>query len=298
MAKTKKWSEQVLVEKSFKTQDENGNEVITKANVLDVCISGLELYKKEFKEGKYKGKNKLIVPYDFLVLAGDFCPKGEFYEVEYQIVGSGNVYRALIQCWNAVTDVRLVLGCLKRNNILPRGFKALRAWKRDIDKVMIAHCSKDEEGAIINGSFYEPRLSKTEDGKEEKLSIYDYGVRYDSHHEGFADDHTCLEYYRGDVHEVWAGPADKDLIDPIFVCGSENVNDPCFADKREADMEEMMDHISEAIAIANDYRLGTFFLVELGADDEGKLNYSLNYNLSKEVLHKMIDALPDNAPNE
>lgn len=288
MAKTRKWSEQSLVEQTFMTHDANGKEVRTQVNVLVVCTSGMELFRKHFKEDAYKGKDRLLVPYDFVLLGGDFSPKGDFYEVEYQTEGSYAVYRALLQCVDAVTDTRIMLGCLKRNRLLPDGFKPLRAWKReDIGAVHIASCYKDEDGEVnVTGGVYRA-------GAELFYADYDDETGYQATVEEYIRDNhgqCCLYYYRGDHREYWARASDKELMEPVFVCGSENVNDPVFAEKKKRDMEEMENAFSEALETARDY--GLMFTVLYQTQVEGKdSTFHLDSNMDPNLLDDIIKAL-------
>lgn len=280
MANSKKWSEQSLVEETFVAY-ENGKEVKNKKNVLVVCTSGMELYKKHFKEGKYKGKDRLVVPYDFVLIGGDMCPKGEFYEVEYFLGENGMVYRAIVQCVNAVTDLRVMLGCLRRKGILPENFNPIRAWKRwDIDMVHIASCYKDESGEVCtSGGMY----GVNDDRMDERMSVDEYVKRY--------SDQCCLYYYRGDHREFWAKDGDKELVKPIFVCGSENVNDPEFADKKAADMEEMKECIDRIVEITDDYNMGRIIFVAVGMDKDGNVTGIGDCNLANEAVEKVAKSI-------
>lgn len=274
------WSIQSLTEQTFTTKDEAGKEVHIKNNVLTVCISGIELYKKHFLEDKYKGKDRLVLPYDFILLGGDLCPRGEFYEIEYQTADDCSVYRALIQCVDPVTDLRIMLGCLKRNNILPDSFKPLRAWLRsDIDKVYIASCVEDKIGEIIvNGAYY----GIHDDRMDERPSVEEYTMNNRGQ--------CCLYYYRGDHREYWVNPSDTELIDPIFVCGV-NGNDPEFAEKKEADMEELQSHLDEAMSIARDYDLPHFVFVVTKATEDGKLDTIYENSIKLNVMQEIITLL-------
>lgn len=269
MANSRKWSEQCLVENTFGYKEENGNEVTNKLNCLNVCLMGKELYKKEFIEGKYKGKDMLGMSYDFIVEAGDMCSKGRFYEVEYTI-GQGYIYRALIQVVNPVTDLPLIIGVLKKKNILPSNFKAHRAWLReDIGCVCIGNCSRDEDGEV---SFY----SSHNEARNCDTSVLDYAVKNNS---------CCIYYYRGDMHEVWI-PKECDCSkEKVFVCGISG-NDPDFAEERERALEEMWANLSEATQIACDYGISFFSAFQT---DEG---YNIDSNrMPFEVMDRILDAM-------
>lgn len=235
MSKNKKWSEQILVEESLKVQDEAEKKI----NVLYVCNNGMNIYRKEFIEGKYKDKCE-EVRYDFIVLAGVPCPQGDFYEVEYTIGAYGMVYRALIQCVNPVTDLQLVLGCLKRNNMLPEGFTVHEAFLSGIDRVHVGSCSKDDNGeAVICYGTDEPKPDEP-------------SIRERVQQEGLIASSCCMEYYRGDVREIWIEPTDT--FDPVFVCGSDNVNDEAFSKQRAADQEEATMFVTSLAQLLDKYK--------------------------------------------
>lgn len=280
MSNQNSWSIQSLTKKTFVTKDETGKEVRTQKNVLTVCTTGIKLYKKHFLEGKNKDEDRLVLPYDFILIGGDFCPHGEFYELEYQIADDRSVYRALIQCVNPVTDLRIMLGCLKRKNVIPDSIKPLRAWLRsDIDKVHIAFCTEDETGEItVNGGFY----GVYDDCMEERPSVEEYTKKYNGQ--------CCLYYYRGDHREYWVEPSDAELIEPIFVCGV-NGNDPVFAEKKKAALEEMQALIDEARSIANDYNVPHFFFFATEMDKEGQYKTVFESNVKLDIMQEIITQL-------
>lgn len=273
----KKWSEQILIEESLKKHNsESSEESSDKLNMLHVCISGIDLYHRAFTRGKYEGKDKLALMFDFIVLAGDMCPEGQFYEMEYTIGGTGAVYRALIQAVNPVTDIPLVIATLKGRNMLPNTFTPSRAWLReDIDAVCIGHCAK-EDGDI---TF----MHGIKEAKKDGRSIMQYCEEFHS---------ACLEYYRGDVREVWADTKlSKASLEPVFICGSDNVNDPAFAARRYADMDELRFHINEASRIASDYNLNYFLVADTGEAN----TMQLRGNMTKEQMNHIVEAIYKNA---
>lgn len=279
MKQSNKWAEQCLVENTFGHKDENGNEVINKLNCLQVCLSGKELYKKEFMEGKYKGKNMLAMPYDFIVEAGDMCPKGAFYELEYTIGEYGMVYRALIQAVDPVTDLPLIIGVLKKKNLLPANFKSHRAWLReDIGAVCVGNCSKDEDGeACFYSGHNEAHDGTMDDGT--RLSVLDYAVKY-------GNLGCCIYYYRGDLREVWI-PQECDCSkEKVFICGV-NGDDPAFAEKKAKDLDEMWDLLSQATEIARDYAIPYFYIWQ-SEDDRFEVDTE---GMTHEMLDKMLDAM-------
>lgn len=282
MANSKKWSEQTLTEQSF-TNIENGNEVQKTLRVLDVCTSGMELYRKHFTECKYKEKNELIVPYDMVVLLGDFSPRGgRFYELEYTLGDKyGIICRALIQAVNPVTDIRLIIGGLQHNNVLPKDLFPHKAHLTNIDYVHIGGCYNDPtDGICFSGGMTE--------AKDGDTSVLDYLLKNSPY--------LCLYYYRGDHREVWLHRTDKFDTPDIFVCGSDNVNDPVFAEQRAADLDEMREYIAEAVGIAEDYGLNLFFAYENGeVNDEGKHVCSVRRNGTWEWFIKMLDYLMEHA---
>ena len=256
MAKSQKWAEQCLEENTFGHTDENGNEVAYTLNCLSVCLTGKELYRKEFLEGKYKGKNTLQIPFDFIVEAGDMCPSGMFYELEYTIGEHGVVYRALVQAVDPVTDLPLIIATLKKKNILPANFMSHRAWLRDdIQAVCVGHCSKDEDGEVVFESGIN-NARATHDATT--LSVLDYAVKY-------GNLGCCIYYYRGDCREVWVTSDIDCSKDKVFVCG-QNGDDPEFAERRENDLDDMRFHLEEAKSIADDY--GAAFFAVWNADED------------------------------
>lgn len=273
MANSKKWSEQTLTRQSF-TNIENGKEVQGSLRVLNVCTSGMELYRKHFKEGKYKGADELIAPYDMVVLLGDFSPKcGRFYELEYTIGDKyGYIHRALIQAVNPVTDLRLVVGGLQHANMIPKDIVPHKAFLTDIDRVHIGGCYNDpEEGLVFQGGMTE--------AKDGDMSLLDYIIKNSSD--------ACLYFYRGDHREAWIHRTDKFDTPDIFVCGSDNVNDPAFAEQRASDLQEMWDNLYEAERIAEDYGLSFFYMWE---EDKGKYALS-SHKVDVECLEKMVETL-------
>lgn len=286
MAKPKKWSEQTLVEQSF-TDIENGKEVDHVKNVLTICTSGLEHFRKDLMEGDGMNNN-LIVPFDFLAMAGDGCPKGSFYEMEYTIGGpSGVYYRGLIQAVNPVTDIRLVVGGLQHANILPKDLVPHKAWLRDdIDVVCIGACvfNIDTNQYELHGRNYTP--SDVSD------SVLDHVLGKSG------DGCVHIDYYRGDVHEVTIKHNDKFVTPDIFVCGSDNVNDPVFASQRKADLEEMLTHIDEAICIAQQYNIPYFFLYDTGEATGSVRDLRLASAIDINMIQSLIDQLRDKNKEE
>lgn len=279
MKKSKKWAEQALVEEPFRHKDENGNEVEGCLNVLNVCLSDKELYRKEFIEGKYRGKTQFLIPYEFIVETGDMCPKGKFYELEYFIGESGIVYRALIQAVDPVADIQLILGTLRYKNLLPVGFKPLRAFLRsDIDAVNVGHCSKDENGeACFIGGMNKAGDGTLDDGS--RLSVLKYAIRN-------AVTGCCLYYYRGDCRELWVPGRVDCSADKVFVCGV-NGNDPDFADQRKQAIDRLDDLLEEAKEIIADYNLPHFVVVSKDGGDD----FTISCNLSTDTLKGLLNAI-------
>ena len=283
MAKNKKWSEQILVKQESFTTLKNGKEVEEKKNVLYVCTSGMEMYRKNFIEGKYKGKGSYLVPFDFIVLAGPMmCAEGKFYEVEYTIGEYGVVYRALIQAVNPVTDIRLILGTLKRYNKLPAGFTAQEAILRsDIEQVCIGSCyyDKDEKEPIFTFG--------TREAKESEQSIVEQ--MFDKERFPNFGDAACFEYYRGDVNEVWARPEDKEAMPPVLVYGGNNVDDEAFAQKRDYDMFDLKDAFDLVTELCNKYKIPHFMFY---MPKQGEGCYSSN--IEKKSMTEIVKQLYDN----
>lgn len=276
MTKFKKWSEQSLHEETFRYEDEHGEWISEKKNVLQVCIAGKELFRKEFKEGKYKDSEKLSMPFDFILTAGAYCPKGKFYEMEYTIGEYGAVYRGLIQAVDPVTDISLIVGLLKHKNYLPKDIRPMKAWLReDIDAVSVGSCSRDADGV----SFWSGRVDACE-GAE---SVLDYAVRND----------VTFDYYRGDCVEVWLHTYEKFDCEPIFVCGSENVGDEAFSKQRAEDMARLGELLDEVETLVDDYNLSHFIMVESGNDENGT-NYRMHLNIQEEDMRKVVEAVYKN----
>lgn len=282
MAKTKKWAEQALVEQSFGHKDKNGNEVVKKMNVLFVCTSGMELFRKDFMEDKWKGEDRLVMPFDFLVEAGDMCPHGAFYEVEYQIEGNVRMCRALIQAVKPEDDLPLIIGTLKLRNLLPENMKVHRAWLRDdIDAVCVGMCTKDEQGETeFFHSHNEAKDGVLDDG--ERLSVAEYSEK----HMG-----ACLYYYRGDMREVWTCTlwSDRVKLEKVFVCGV-NGNDPEFAQRKAEDMERLKYLMSDVLEIADDYQLRHLVVMENG-EDSGKEKFHVWYNMDRQAAVGILQAM-------
>lgn len=226
-------------------------------NVLDVCTDGTDLYRTEFKNGKYKETDSLFIPFDLVVIAGTPAPRGHFYELEYLIGGPGNVYRALLQLVEPVFDIRCVLAAMQRAGKLPEGFTPRRAWQRaDIDAVHVGECHKDEDGEAVFGHT----LSRPIDNQKTITStVTEVG-------------HVCLECYGTDgIVEFWVEKEDIDSFPPVLVLGTASVNDPAHADQRRADLEEMWDHIKDAMVIAQDYLIPHIIgLPSIDPDADGK----------------------------
>lgn len=277
MNQSQKWSEQVLVEESFGHMDKDGNEVIKTLTCLNVCISGKELYKKEFIDGKYKRKKMFTLPFDFIVENGDMSPKGSFYELEYFIGERGMVYRALIQAVDPVTDIPLIIGTLKHNDFLPADFSPKRAYLRDdIDAVCIGNCSKDENGeACFMSGHNEAHDGTMDDG--ERLSVLDYALRHSVTGCNF-------NYYCGDCIEQWI-PEECDCSEKIFVCGV-NGNDPEFAEQRECELDMMTDNMNDALATLRDYSVPHLLIWQ---DSEGNYEFHCG-NLPNTTLGAIFKA--------
>lgn len=288
MSKSKQWSVQTLVEESFGHKDENGNEVIKKQLVLNVCTSGMELYRKAFKDGEYKGKNQQWFDYEFVVLGGVPCPRGKFYELSYTIGGmTGWIYRALLQLVNPVTDVRTVLAVLSRERVLPEGFTPRELRITNIDAVCIGSCSRDDDGveAFFSGHV-EPKPEDTQTITER--------VSSDKPLAG-----VCLEYYRGDCREMWANREDALGYQKVFVCGSENVGDPEFEARRKADFAEMLEMISEAESIAADYGLQYLFVYPNGVcNEDGTPQVEVSRNCTAKFTKQIVEFITAHPDSE
>ena len=276
MANSRKWAEQCLIEETF-CYNENEKEVKKNKRCLNVCISGKELYKKEFINGKYKDKDMLAIPFDFVVVAGDMCTEGRFYELEYTIGERGVVYRSLIQAVDPVTDLQLIIGTLKHQSILPTNFKSHRAWLReDIDVVCVGSCSKDDDGQPAFYSGHKEAKDGISDNGE-RLSVLDNVVKYGTL--------GCnIYYYRGDLREVWFERECDCSKEKVFVCGV-NGDDPDFAEKKSQDLEEMWEHINEASQTAKDYGLQFFYMWQ----DEDQYLCDVN-GVGIDALEKAIES--------
>lgn len=272
---TKSWSKQVLVKYEYR----KGEEVHTE-NALIVCNQGLDLFQKEFIDGKFEGQNQLAIPFDIIVLGGHPCPRGKFYEVEYTIGGNtGLMHRALIQAVDPVTDLPLVMGALMHKGHVHSFIVTHKAYLRDdIDAVRIVSCSRDKDlnDTCIYGSHVTPR--------EEQYSILDKVQGKDPAFPNFGA--VCLELYQSDhSQEVWIDlKLDKFETKPIFVCGSSNVFDPAFKEQRDEDLAELLDHINEASQLAQEYGLQHLFCYETGVKhpDTGAPAVNLMYSCTNE----------------
>ena len=273
---TNSWSKQVLV------QDEcrEGEEVRTE-NALIVCNQGLDLFQKEFIDGKHWGDITPILPFDFIVLAGHPCPRGQFYEVEYTIGGkTGLMHRALIQAVDPVTDLPLVMGALMHKGYVHSFIVTHKAYLRDdIDAVRIVSCSRDKDlnDTCIYGGHVTPR--------EEEFSILDTVIGRDPSAPFMVKGAVCLELYAAEhCVEVWLDPDDKFETKPIFVCGSSNVFDPAFKEQRDEDLAELIEHLNAASQLAQEYGLQHLFCYETGVKhpDTGEPAVNLMYRCAPE----------------
>lgn len=249
----------------------------------------MELYRRNFMNGKYKEKDELVVPYDMVVLLGDFSPRaGRFYELEYTLGPKcGMVYRALIQAVNPVTDLRLIVGGLQNNNVLPKDLCPYKARLTDIDMVHIGGCyNDDEDGVVFHGGVTE--------AKDGDTSVLDYLLKYSTD--------LCLYYYRGDHREAWVHRTDKFDTPDIFVCGSDNVNDPAFAQQREADLDEMTDCIERATEIASEYGYDYLFMMKRPSGEEMEVSVCFNKDLHagnvRSVVREFIGSAIDEQSEE
>lgn len=258
---TNSWSKQVLVQEEYRTGDEVRTE-----NALIVCNQGLDLFQKEFIDGKHWGDITPILPFDFIVLAGHPCPRGKFYEVEYTEGDKyGLIHRALIQAVDPVTDLPLVIGALMHKGYVHSFIVPHKAYLRDdIDAVCIVGCHEDEatKGAYIVSGHVTPR--------EEEYSILDTVIGRDPSAPFMVKGAVCLEFYAAEhCVEVWLDPDDKFERKPIFVCGSSNVFDPAFEEQRREDLAELKERIDDAMQILNDYGLQHVIYCELGEPTKG-----------------------------
>lgn len=255
-----KWSEQILIEEQVEC-----NDTLKTEHVLHVCISGQQLYRDAFINGKYKDKNLLRLPFDFVVLGGVPCPRGKFYEMTYTEGGKhGVVRRALIQAVDPVTDLPLIVASLKHDHVIPADIVPHEAYIRDdIDAVNMCYCQKDENGtAFWHGGHIvdeHPYISILNTVSGDEHSFPDFKGCHA----------VCLEFYAGDhCREFWIEERKSYDCHPIFVCGSSNVNDPEFAERRQLDMEDMQDCLCRLLDIASDYNLEYFICLESGRKDE------------------------------
>lgn len=265
---TNSWSKQVLVSEECR----KGDEVRTE-NALIVCNQNLDLFQKEFIDSKHLGDITPIIPFDFIVLGGNPCPRGKFYEVEYTLGGKhGVVHRALIQAVDPVTDIQLILGTLNHKGAITDDIVTHKAYLRDdIDAVRIVGCYKDEEteDAYIGGNRITPR--------EEEYSILDTVIGRDPAAPFMVNGAVCLELYAAEHSiELWIDPDDKFAWKPVFVCGSQNVWDEAFAEQRQEDLAELQDHIGDAIQLLNEYGLQYLICYENGKRVEGSDRQQVN----------------------
>lgn len=265
---TNSWSKQVLVREECR----KGDEVRTE-NALIVCNQNLDLFQKEFIDGKHWGDITPIIPFDFIVLGGNPCPRGKFYEVEYTLGGKhGVVHRALIQAVDPVTDIQLIFGAMKHKGAITDDIVTHKAYLRDdIDAVRIVGCYYDEEteDAYIGGNRITPR--------EEEYSILDTVIGRDPSAPFMAKGAVCLELYAAEhCIELWIDPDDKFEWKPVFVCGSSNVFDPAFKEQRDEDLAELKEHIDQAIELAQEYGLQYLFCYESGDANPDTGNRKVN----------------------
>lgn len=256
---TNHWSTQILVPV---VKDVNTDPDTTEQTLL-VCIEGQKLFNERFVNGKYAGMNELTMPFSFILLGGNPCPRGKFYEVEYtEGEKPGHIHRALIQAVDPVTDLPLLFGMLRHKGILKSEIFTRKAYLReDIEAVNIVRCSDEEDGngPCCYGGIVRPR-------PEDTVSIFDKVLGKDPSFPEFSSQSVCLEYYAADhCREEWIdGKMDKLETQPVFVAGSSNVMDPAFAEMRNEDLSDLIDCINEARQIANDYGLQYLFCYETG----------------------------------
>lgn len=203
--------------------------------------------------------------FNFMILAGKNCPQGQFYELEYShhcyekdgnLLPIGPVRHALIQAVNPDTDLTIMLSAAKRTPIFraSQSIYPIQAYLRsDIERVQLVACVKDDTGEpSIIGPYREaiPVSTDAADVGRTPSTVLNAMMRSDN------DDPIDFELYTGpDLYTFSAQDSDLTGMDPIFVCGGENVFKPCFAYKRQQDMQEMIDLIEQAIEIANCYNL-------------------------------------------
>ena len=273
MTKKTKWAEQCLVENTFRHMV-NGKEVDVTMDCLNVCLTGKELYRKAFLEDKYRGKDKLVVAYDFIVILGNPGPSGgAFYMVEYTIGEYGVMYHALVQAVKPAEDLPLIFGTLKSKNIIPNNVKVHRAWKAvNIDAVCIGSCGRDEDGEAVF-------TSGCVEAKECDTGLLDYVLHY-------PEWGACLEYYRGDCKEVWT-PREVDCSkEKIFVCGV-NGDDPEFAERKAKDIDEMWSDLASATEVADDYGVNYFYIWQ---KDDNHFEVDC-HGMTIEAIEKALEAM-------
>lgn len=276
MLNTTDWSKQVLVSEECR----EGDEVRTE-NALIVCNQNLDLFQRDFVDGKFKGQNQLALPFDFIVLAGTPCPRGKFYEVEFTIGREfGLMHRALIQAVTPEDDLQLILGALQHDGALPYGSDSIvthKAYLRhDIDAVRIVGCYIDDaDGTFIGGDHITPR--------EEKHSIIGALI-------GEFPYSVCLELYASEhCREVWISPDDKFETKPVFVSGGKNTLHPAFEEMRKKDLAEVIDNMERAVELLNDYGLQYIIAYQDGKrhPETGHKTVNLMNSCNSEFIHAL-----------
>lgn len=248
-----------------------------------VCNEGKELFRKDFADGKYKGENTLVVPFDFIALCDATTPRGKFYEMEYTTGGRyGMVCRGLIQAVDPTTDISLIVGALKHKGCLPQDLVPHNAYLRDdIDCVQVCGCSPDEEDGTCT---YGPVVSDN----NPEISVLDFALGEAMDYPG----EISLKFYDNHLAtEVSIGSEEKFHCDPILVWGSDNVWDEAFKEQREEDLASLRDSLEDVKELCGKYRLQYLLSVQMCPIGKKKTPCFVDFNCTDEFVDPLFDFL-------
>ena len=243
------WSVQTIKNEDYTVAKADGTVQEEHRCVLKVCTEGQDL----FKQHVIKDDDERILAFDFLALAGDVCANSKFYELEYTVGGKyGVVSRALFQLSDPAAEIRAALAALRRVGLLPLDLVPHKLYLRDdIDVVKVGKFFIAESGSPTFWATQFRHTDSTVNAEGRKTT-------------------TAYVYY-GDKgnHAVYALDQDTDNFPKVFVAGDSSVFDPEFAEQRDRDLADMLDHINEASQLAAEYGLNHLFLYDLPVFLEG-----------------------------
>lgn len=135
MTKEERWKDQLLV--SDKAMDADGS--VAEQRVLYVCRSGNRLFRENFVNGEFAGKNMIDYAYDFIVTLSELSPHGgKFYDVSF--VRDGATHHALVQMVKPEEELNIVFNAPQIVNQIGLTCTNFTYEESIVDQVWFGHC--------------------------------------------------------------------------------------------------------------------------------------------------------------